>query len=449
MKLQLSKYIILTEIPSNSDINRLILYSTRSGYTVVINKHTFNAIQSCKFEELPSSLLEVLIKNKVVIPSEVNEFEECLEENILFEKDSDTLSYTVQPTGQCQLGCHYCGQKHRNIVMTDEILQNVYDRIRNTLQSKKFKKVELTWYGGEPLIATKQIKSLSQQLISLCKEMNVRYSADIITNGVALTPKKVEVLVKDCLITDYQITLDGLKDNHNSNRNYKNGEGSFDKIISNIIKFTKSEVFKRNCRIAIRMNINKNNSGEVKKFIDFLVEKELQHSVSIDFCPIIDWGDNNASKNSLNVNEWAEMEIEWTLYAMNFGFNFGNILPERSFSPCMVTNDLSEVFDAYGDVYPCYELPYTPIYEKGKDYLGNVRTRNEIKTKKGKLRNWNEIFPKDDKIGCKKCIFFPVCGGGCPKTWLEGTPACPSFKFNIKDKLAIHYLKSNGINHFN
>jgi uncharacterized protein len=30
---------------------------------------------------------------------------------------------------------------------------------------------------------------------------------------------------------------------------------------------------------------------------------------------------------------------------------------------------------------------------------------------------------------CRKCVFFPVCGGSCPKQWHEGRPACPSFKY--------------------
>lgn len=41
---------------------------------------------------------------------------------------------------------------------------------------------------------------------------------------------------------------------------------------------------------------------------------------------------------------------------------------------------------------------------------------------------------------------MPVCGGGCPKSWKEGIKPCPSTKFNIKDKLLLHYAtnKLNG-----
>jgi uncharacterized protein len=32
-------------------------------------------------------------------------------------------------------------------------------------------------------------------------------------------------------------------------------------------------------------------------------------------------------------------------------------------------------------------------------------------------------------------VFLPVCGGSCPKHWGEGDPPCPSYKFNIQQRL--------------
>jgi uncharacterized protein len=39
---------------------------------------------------------------------------------------------------------------------------------------------------------------------------------------------------------------------------------------------------------------------------------------------------------------------------------------------------------------------------------------------------------------------LPVCGGLCPKSWLEGTPACPSAKFNITERLMLQYALERG-----
>jgi uncharacterized protein len=39
---------------------------------------------------------------------------------------------------------------------------------------------------------------------------------------------------------------------------------------------------------------------------------------------------------------------------------------------------------------------------------------------------------------------LPVCGGMCPKSWVEGVPACPPAKFNIAERLMIRYAVERG-----
>jgi uncharacterized protein len=36
---------------------------------------------------------------------------------------------------------------------------------------------------------------------------------------------------------------------------------------------------------------------------------------------------------------------------------------------------------------------------------------------------------------CAKCPLLPVCGGACPKLWLEGHTPCPSLRFNWDERL--------------
>jgi hypothetical protein len=54
-------------------------------------------------------------------------------------------------------------------------------------------------------------------------------------------------------------------------------------------------------------------------------------------------------------------------------------------------------------------------------------------------RNWLQDV-RGDISPCKSCNLFPVCGGGCPKQWYDGGVACPSYKYNIEDRLVLDYL---------
>ena len=46
---------------------------------------------------------------------------------------------------------------------------------------------------------------------------------------------------------------------------------------------------------------------------------------------------------------------------------------------------------------------------------------------------------------CNECKFYPLCGGLCPLALLEGTPRCPSFTYNMEDRIFIDFLAKNRI----
>jgi uncharacterized protein len=443
MNFKLSYYTVFTDVPKErTTASQIIAYSTRTGLAMLMNQQYVEDIRESKYDNIPSDLVETLIEKKILVPEFENEFEVCLEENKAFIKDVTVLSYTIQPTGNCQLGCHYCGQKHRNAVMSQEVLDKTFARIKNIVLKGKYKGMSITWYGGEPLMGLKEIKYLSGLLIEFCKSEKINYSADIITNGMALTPDKHSLLVEECKITTYQITVDGLPEHHNSNRPTKLGKDTFHTIFSNIKNFVSSQVFQdHKCAFALRMNINRFNSEGIPAFIDYLTEQGLSGKVRLDFVGIMNWGDNKAAENSLSTTEFSEKKVDWMFYAMTKGFSFGELLPKRQHAPCMVVDNNSEVFDAYGNIYPCYELPYTPVHEKGANLIGNLLTGVEKPPEEVPLRNWNDRV-KEGAFGCKTCRFFPVCGGGCPKSWLAGEVPCPSFKFNMPELLLLEYVNN-------
>ncbi len=166
----------------------------------------------------------------------------------------------------------------------------------------------------------------------------------------------------------------------------------------------------------------------------------MQNSgVTIDFCPIVNWGDNNAEANSLSTDEFASKEIDWTLYAIKSGFKYRTVIPSRSTAPCMVVNEDAEVYDANGNIYPCYEFPYTPKYETDEYKIGNLMFPEETYNPNAVTRNWNNDITKNISH-CPTCKLFPVCGGGCPKRWYNKEIGCPSFKLNIQDRLVLEYI---------
>ena len=256
-------------------------------------------------------------------------------------------------------------------------------------------------------------------------------------------------MVEDLHIKAFQITIDGTKEHHDNRRMTKSGNDTFDIIYNNVVNCVNSQTFKDfTPSISIRINIDKENASSVETLIQMLKDSDILDKISLSFSPVFDWEGNNANSNSLSVDEFSNKEIDWSLLVDDLNGNIGNLIPQRKPVSCMVDNPDSEVFDAFGNIFSCYELPYTKKYQN-KNYIeGNLVKQGDI-NKNIEIRNWQESVKTKKYSNCIECKFYPVCGGGCPKDWIEGRPACPPFKFNMEEKLLLHYFLKQSNNNTN
>lgn len=436
---KLSYYLVVTDILDEASENpNRMLYATRSGQAMVIKDNIYQLLLNGAFHQLPTDLLSLFLDKHILVRADEDELNSILTENDMEIDHSDALGYTIQPGANCQLGCNYCGQVHTNQFMSEEHQQKMITRIKSLVEPRH-KLLHITWYGGEPIMALKQIRALTPQLKIIARENGMIYKADMVTNGLGLKERVFEELAGDLDVNHFQITLDGTAEEHDQRRHTKKGGATFDVITKNILAAANHPLYaQKGCTILIRCNINHANKDNIKSLVWYLASIGLQDKIVFDFQPVTDWGDNNASSGSMTRQEYAAYEIERIMEAIQLGFKLNKFIPERSNKVCMVVDEKSEVYDAYGNIYSCWELPYTPVYENSVFQYGHLDKNPEEYTR-DPMRDWNKNIPTNDSW-CKSCKFLPVCGGGCPQKWLEKTPACPSFKFNIEDRLVLEYL---------
>lgn len=438
---KISEFTVIAEIPSQDEEKKAIVYSTRSTGVITVKMSSLDAVREGRLEDLTDEEISTLTRYMIIVPEEENEIEEVLHENTYMKGDKSMLTYTIQPTGNCQLGCHYCGQVHSKIKMTEYIVLKSFQRIEKTVLKEGYQGVSVTWYGGEPSMALAEIESFTEKMDAFCEEHDKIYVADIITNGLSLKENIFNKMVEKLHIKAFQITIDGTKEHHDKRRMTKSGNDTFDIIYNNVVNCVNSETFKKfKPSISIRINIDRENSPSVEQFVRNLKESNILDKVGLSFSPVFDWGGNNANSKSLSVDEFSNKEIDWLLLVDELGGTVGSVIPKRTAASCMVDNKDSEVFDAYGNIFSCYELPYTEKYQN-KEYIeGNVVKQGETPNKDLEIRNWQNHVKERKYSNCIDCKFYPVCGGGCPKDWIEGRPACPPFKYNMEDKLLLHYF---------
>lgn len=164
---------------------------------------------------------------------------------------------TLQVTQQCNLRCAYCAysgiyennRTHNNARMSFEIAQKAIDYFLD--HNKNLADIVIGFYGGEPLLEFELIKKCVDYASSKVEGKRILFN--MTTNGTLLSDKVVDYLVAHNF--SISISLDGSKEEHDVNRKFKDGRGSFDTIIENLRKIrTRYPEFDKQIQIMTTIN---------------------------------------------------------------------------------------------------------------------------------------------------------------------------------------------------
>lgn len=432
----LSKYIVSTEYD-----DAIIIFSTKLGKILKISTAVWECLCTGNLDILPTEIKEYLITNQILVSSNEDEFTEILKQNEIINTDNTTLYEVIQPSAYCQMGCFYCGQNHQNINLSEKNIINIVDAIERKIEANNFTALRIGWFGAEPLIGMNSMFEITNRLKEICNKANIIYSAKIITNGLKLTESIFHDLYNKLSVDFIEITIDGIEETHNKRRNLKNSDnGTFKTIIRNLENIIQLKAQRNyNIEISIRCNVDKGNQNTVIPLINFLKEKDILNRVNFYSAKIHEWGDK--SNDEVVDFDYPSQEIFWFQNLIENGKGV-SLLPKRVYNVCLATNKNSSVYDAYGNVFKCTEVPYITNDDQSEFFLGKFN-QSEIRDLDF-ADKWNSNV-KDGKSHCLHCNFFPVCGGACPKSWLDGNVPCPSFKFNMPERLRLYYdtIKKN------
>lgn len=442
---KLSYYTIFTE-PFN-DRGQRVLFSTRTGKTLVVPPLCYDFLQNDACEAIPEPVLTRLRDIQAVVPRDEDELAGIVAENerAIDSEKTDTLYEVIQPAAMCQLGCYYCGQQHTKDYLDRALMDAVVARVREKASRGTFRRLYIGWFGAEPLMALRQIRELSAEFKALAAERGMTYGAKVVTNGLSLKEGVFQELVREMNVDAIEVTLDGTAEFHDRHRYTKEGGASFDLIFKNLRDILLRDDFPAlNCRVTIRCNVDESNVAGVSPLIRLLAEHGLHRRIGY-FYPVgvYAWG-NDAHKKSLTKEEFARREIGWQVEMMRLGYPFSGLLPTRVRKVCMAVSQHSEMYDAFGNRFNCTEVSYVPQYVGTPYVLGNLKKPDAPEPAQRPLADWNQTL-LTDRFPCHTCKMLPVCGGGCPKSWHEDMRACPTPKFNIRDRLLLTYaLNKNG-----
>ena len=202
------------------DDKSYLAYNSRSNSLAILNKENYQ--KYCDFIALNKPIddeefIEDLKAGLFIIDDEVDELKILRFKMYRDRMNNISLGLTIAPTSDCNFRCIYCYEKNslRKKEMTLEVEEAIIKFIEKTTDT--IRNMNISWYGGEPLMRFDIIERLSEKIIKLCNEKNIDYSASIVTNGYLLN-KEILKKFEKYKISSVQITLDGPKEIHDKRR---------------------------------------------------------------------------------------------------------------------------------------------------------------------------------------------------------------------------------------
>jgi uncharacterized protein len=367
-----------------------------------------------------------LIDHGFLVPKERDE-DSRRKLRMMEETTDSTLELIILPTEQCNFRCKYCYETFEKGKMDTAVRGALVKYVRKNIH--RFTSLHVNWFGGEPLVAIDVISYLSEEFIKICKTARKPYTASMTTNGYNLTLETYNKLA-EYHVSNYQITLDGLEKEHDSQRVLANGGGTFQTIVQNLLEI-KNNTRPFNTFITIRTNYTKKIIANLENFVRFLSENfgnDPRFSIYVQMAS--DWGGEQVKDFVGEIVKKGEYQnilkiIQRQKKPLQYGIHNAFLNAESRI--CYAARKNSVVIGTDGIIYKC-----TNDFTNEQNKVGLLTYSGEILFNENHylwLSGIREITEK-----CKTCFFSGCClSMCCPAAGVKGldSDSCPFEKDNI------------------
>ncbi|MFO1463800.1 MAG: radical SAM protein [bacterium] len=318
-------------------------------------------------------------------------------------EQKEILTATILTTLACNLRCTYCYEKDKlgKSKMTPEVMEQVVQWLKHRIDTTRPAKVNLIFFGGEPLLNVDAIRKISGDISAYCRERGVAYTAGMATNGIFLTPKLVDEL-KEYGFEWIKITFDGDRDQHDKKRIYSGGRGTFDQIFRNL------EAIAGKLQILLGGNFDQESADSFKGLLEKIAASKFREDiVATNLKPIMPEmkkHEFNGIGSSCERCAFTDTEIAKILELRREVRKVG-LKPTDpiNIGPCEYYRRNAVTIGIAGQLYKC--IAFVGI-DDGQ--IGDVTSQDF----NGIGEEMISVKPLEHKK-CTKCPFVPLCAGGC------------------------------------
>lgn len=184
-------------------------------------------------------------------------------DRLLSALDGRRLSLHILPTEKCNFRCTYCYEDYTQGKMSRATVNGIKSLMSR--RSRSLQALDITWFGGEPLLAHELVCELNQHAQALMAERpGGSFTSGMTTNGYLLDNALLHRL--HALGNNfYQITLDGPEEAHDLTRIKADGRGSFERIWQNLVNIHQQDL---DLKVMIRVHVLPHTIKQVGRLLD-------------------------------------------------------------------------------------------------------------------------------------------------------------------------------------
>ncbi len=376
---------------------KFYLYNSQTNFFSEISDELYKSLKNRTWAELPREIMEQLTSHKILVAAE-SKYDYYNSQRLLFNAqryNNTQLSLVIVPTTSCNFECPYCFEPKKNPkTINTEVIDNIRQFVKSFPDAKH---LNITWYGGEPLLAFDKIKQIHSMLTE--EDMPKLSSQSIITNGYLFSEEIVKFF-NEVGLGSIQITLDGTRELHNTTRCLKSSQQpTFDVILNNIDLILR-EMPKT--QLNIRVNIKKATSRQYIELLEYFTKKYPDHRPGVYPGLIREYTPDG---KSMHCDCYSNEDIlELNELIKEAGFNSG-LFPRKEHRGCMAHALNSYIIGPEGELYKCWNDVSDPDMSVGNIASGKLTGSTRL------LDFMTETTPFNSE--CRECHAFPICSGGC------------------------------------
>ena len=254
------KYRPMTYCVTQDTEESILVYNVLTKCLIELSKTEAKVLEIpfVYYEIKADDVVRDLIAMRFLVPEDHDDYKAMIELRQLAKMigagRSKIKSYTILTTTDCNARCFYCYELGRSRVkMTEETAHKVADFIKES-------KIDIQWFGGEPLYNSEAIDIICQDL----KTKGCEYTSMMVTNAYLFDQAMVQKATDLWHLKKVQVTLDGTESIYNRCKAFIYKEGSaYQRVLRNIGLLLDAGIY-----VNIRLNIDMHNADDLFLLVD-------------------------------------------------------------------------------------------------------------------------------------------------------------------------------------